>query len=470
MSPPSSGGSQQAAPIIPLDEATDKRAVVRTAAVSVVMPYQVYNGRLQHPDPIVRQFGGFRGPAIYRLMSQENLALSADMSQWEDRVNKAEQRIRPGLKDDPESEQMARDAISAFRGLQNANTINLWILRSRWYGFTAIGVAGWRKDQRSGILAPFDLYNVDPWMFKFGPNFEPYLLTQFDLTQGVPVKNDDFFFPRWGSLFTAYGESDLRDVYLECWFRQNLRELMLASIEIGARSIPFITVPDAMEEKEFDTFERKIGKVFKYYVLYKSSNVNKPEVTMPNQGVIANGAAGKSENESMRYIDGIISRKILGTQQTQDKTGGSRALEDTRMSIAQDKTPPVLQFADQQWTSGYLNRISEANWPNKDRTLWPRMESINAPQPLLPATMIAVSNLANQLRLKEITPLYARRMLVRCGSFDVDEADEMVASIVDPKTGEVNGKLSTAPAGPSTALPSQTVNETHVYGAEPNAT
>ncbi len=457
------GSPQQAAPIIPLDASSDKKAVVRTAAVSVVMPYAVYNGRLQHPDPIIRQFGGWRGPAIYRLMQQENLALSSDCSQWEDRVNKAEQRIRPGLKDDDMSEQMARDAKSCFRQLLNANVINLWILRCRWYGFTAIGVAGWEK--RGGIYAPFDLYNVDPWQFKRGPNYEAYLLTQYEM-QGHLVDPGDFFFPQWGSLYTAYGESDLRDVYLECWFRQNYRELMAVSVEVSGRYAPVVMVPDSMDGDEFKDFEKKLAKEYKHYVLFKSSSVNKPEFMNANQAIMANSAAGGSEERSLRYIDGLVSRKILGTQQTQDKTGGSRALEDTRMTIAQDKTPPVLQFVNQQWTSGYLDRISEANWPNKDRNLWPVMESINAPQPLLPATMVAVANLANQLRMKEISPRYAVIMLIRSGSFDVDEAEDMVESIVNRKTGEVSKMLSTAAPAPQAPVPSET-HVTHIHqGAE----
>jgi len=44
------------------------------------------------------------------------------------------------------SDQAAKDVRSIF---------------SRWYGFSAIGKAGWKKDPETGVIAPFDLYNVD---------------------------------------------------------------------------------------------------------------------------------------------------------------------------------------------------------------------------------------------------------------------------------------------------------------------
>jgi len=404
------------------------------------MPYAVYNGRLRHPDPVVQQFGGPKGPAIYRMMQQENLALSGACSQYEDRVNKAEQRVRPGIKGDAESEEMARLAAGAFDQLPNPNIITLWLIRAKWYGFMPIGVAGWEK--RNGVLAPFDLHNVDPWHFRFGPNFEPYLITQTDY-YGKPVPEGAFFFARWGSLFTAYGESDLRDVYLECWFRQNLRDLMLMSIEQGARMMPVYLLPDGMSEDEFNLFERKIAEKFKQYILIKSSTVSKPEIINSNQAIIANKAAGGSELEAIRYIDGLVDAKVLGTQQTKDKTSGSRAQEEVRLEIANDKIFPALEFVNKAWTAGYLDRISMANWPTRDRAKWPVMKSVYAPQNMTPQAAAAVLAIANQVRLKQITKLFAVHMLIRLGHFDADEADEMLDSMLDPKAG-----LSTDPAAP----------------------
>lgn len=414
--------------------------VARCAAVSVVMPWAVYNGRLAPPDPIQRQFGGWRGPAIYRSMQQENLALSGACSQYEDRVNKAEQRVRPGIKGDKESEEMARLAAGAFDQLLNPNIITLWLIRAKWYGFTPIGVAGWEK--RNGIFAPFDLYNVDPWHFRFGPNFEPYLLTQTDY-MGKPVPDGAFFFARWGSLFTAYGESDLRDTYPECWIRQNLRDLMLVSIEQGASMMPMFLLPESMDETEFNTFERELAAKFKQYILFKSSTVSKPERLDPNQTIIANKAAGGSELEAIRYIDGLVDAKILGTQQTKDKTSGSRAQEEVRLEIANDKIFPALQFVNKAWTRGYLDRISMANWATRDRAKWPVMQSIYAPQNMTADIAALVLQLGQQLRMKQITRLFAAHYLIRTGNFDSDEAEGMVDSMLDPEAG-----LSTAPSAP----------------------
>lgn len=429
-------GSNEAKPIrvAPVTEtAPDKKVVIRTAAVSMVMPYAVYNGRLTHPDPVLRQFGGQYGMAYYRLMMQENLGLSADCSQWEDRVNATDLIIRPG---DPESEmsvEMARDARRIHRQLQNTNIVNLWITRCRWYGVTAIGKAGWKKDPETGLLAPFDLYNIDPWRFKFGPNFEPFLLTDRSLSQGVPISPRSVFFARWGSSFTAYGESDLRDIYLSCWYTQNVTEMMLHSIEVFGRPIPWIEVGDSLQGPEFDAFEDDIALQYKYYVITRTPNA-KTSTTFPNMGALANGAVGRSELEFIRYHAGLISRKILGTQQTQDKVGGSRALEDTRMEIAGDKTPPAAEMRDKVWTEGYLNDISAVNWGNQPRRLWPIMESTVADADSLTAGQIdALARVGDQLRMNQVSETWAIEMLIRSG-FKEAKAERMVKSIVDSKT------------------------------------
>lgn len=429
-------GTSEAKPIEPIVEKKPDKVTIRTAAVSMVIPHAVWNGRLQHPDPVLRQFGGPYGMAFYRLMLQQDLSLSADCSQWEDRINAIDRVIKPGDPESDLSEQMAKDCRSVFRRLQNVNIINLWMLRCRWYGVTAIGKAGWKKDPGTGLYAPFDLYNIDPWRWKFGPNFEPYLLTQRNPWQGEPIPARSVHFSRWGSLFTAYGESDLRDVYLSCWYRQTVVELLLQSIEVLGRPIPWIEVGDSLQGAEFDDFETGIAKQYKFYVITRTPNA-RTSTTFPNLTAIANGGVGRSEIEFLRYHDGLIQRKILGSQQTQDKTGGSRALEESRIGIANDKTPPGSQLVDHSWTDGYLEDISLANWATQPRELWPVMDSdagdigkerLTGPQ------IVATATVANQLRLKQVTSKWAIETLVMAG-FDRPKAAEMVASMLDPKAG-----------------------------------
>lgn len=427
----------QTAPVV---EEEPNTVVVRTAAVSMVLPTQVWQGRLTNPDAVLRQFGGQYGIAFYRLMMQQNLGLSADCSQWEDRTNAEDPVIRAGDPDSEISRQMAKDCTRAYKRIPSSNIVNLWILRARWYGLGSFGKAGWKKV--GDVLAPLDVYNIDPWRWKFGPNFEPYLLTgknQYngDRTddRGVPWERS-VFFARWGSLFTAYGESDLRDVYLSCWYTQNVQEMLLQSIERLGRPIPWIEVGDGMSNEEFTAFEAAIALQYEHYVITQTPNAH-TQTTFPNITAVANGGIGKSEQDFIRYHAGLISRKILGSQQTQDKVGGSRALEETRLSIANDKTPPGLQLRDQAWTEGWLNDISLVNWPNQPREMWPVMDSDRGDhdaEPLSGAQLVALAQVAEQLRLKQITKTWAIKILVR-ERFRRLEAEEMVESMTDPKAG-----------------------------------
>jgi hypothetical protein len=439
-----SGSAPNVAPIAPAVERKPETTEVRTAAVSIVMPYAVWNGRLQHPDPVLRQFGQHYGVAFYRLMLQQNLSLSADCEQWEDRINSIDLRIRPG-DDSSMAETLAKDARAAFRKLNDVHIINTWIIRCKWYGVSSIGKAGWRKDPETGLLAPFDLYNIDPWRWKFGPNFEPYLLTQKNLYAGEPIPPRSVMFARWGSNFTAYGESVLRDVYLSCWYVQTVTELLMHSIEVLGRPIPWIEVGDQLQGDDFDTFEAGIKADYKYYVITRTPNAQ-TQTTFPNATVLANGGAGASELAFIRYHDGLIQRKIFGTQQTQDKTSGSRAMETVRDAIAEDKTPPAAQMRDQVWTNGYLEDIGLVNYPNQPRQMWPVMDSDvdTGRERLTGPQIIAMLSVSDKLRMNQVTREWAVELLVR-SEFDRTKAEMMVDSMLDPKSG-LSKEPAVAPA------------------------
>lgn len=407
--------------------------MVRTASVSVVTPYAVWNGRLQNPDSVLRQFGTWYGLAFYRLMLQQNLSLAADAQQWIDRINAIDRAIKPGDPDDDVSNQLADDVRSWWARVPNKKIVCEKILQCRLYGFTAIGKAGWRKDDATGLTAPFDLYDIPSWNIKFGPNGEEYLLTQRNMWMGDPIPPRSVMYARWGSIFTPYGESDLKDIYLSCWYIQNVQEMMLASIEVLGKPIPWIEVSDALQGQEFDDFEAGIAKQYKYYVITRTPNA-RTSTSFPNLNVLAAGGAGRSELEFIRYHSGLISRRVLGTQQTQDRTGGSRALEDTRMEIAHDKTPPGSQLLDETLTIGLLDDIGAVNYPDIPRTLWPRFDSdagdvgkdrVTGPQ------IVAVQSVADQLRMNQITDTWAIETLVMAG-YDRAKAEYMVESMTDP--------------------------------------
>jgi hypothetical protein len=225
------------------------------------------------------------------------------------------------------------------------------------------------------------------------------------------------------------------------------------SIEVLGRPIPWIEVGDQLQGEEFDAFEAGIAAQYKYYVITRTPNATQ-STSFPNAAVLANSAAGKSELDFIRYHDGLVQRKIHGTQQTQDKTSGSRGLEEVRNSIADDKTPPAAQNRDQVWTSGALEHIGEVNWPNQPRAIWPVMDSdvdcgkdrLTGPQ------VIAALAIAEKLRLRQITAMFAVELLVR-QDIDRQKAEKMVDSM--QTDGELSREVTSAPTPePKVAQPS----------------
>ena len=434
----------------PLIKQNGKTVEIRTASVAMVAPAAIWNGRLAHPSDVIRQRAGWRRTKFYRVMLEQNLRLSSDCAQWEDRVNANDLLIRPGDPDEEISRQMARDAKSYVERLPNIHAINTWMVRPRWYGFTSFGVAGWRKDDATGLLLPFDIYNIDPWLWEFGPNFEPYLITQngfvssrFDAS-GRPWE-ESVFFCRWGSNYTGYGQSDLDDVYLDCWTIEKVTEILLESIQRLSQPIVWIEVGSAFEgkeEKEFDEFEAGVKRQYgEHYVILKTPDAPN-NVTIPNLNVLANSAVGGSELGYLRYLDGRIQSRIHGTQQTQDQTSGSRSLETERLGVAGDKTPPGLQVRDQGWNLGVLARIGAVNYPNQPRQLWPVADCAAADaERLTGPQIIALRAVEEDIRLNNTTPEWAMATLELAG-FRSRRAEKMVESMFSKFGGVTSSPVS----------------------------
>lgn len=384
--------------------------------IKIVAPSSVFFGRLENRDEVLKQFGTWEGLAFYERMFRQFPTLFGVCSLWADHTNAIDRAIKPGDPNDETSKQMAADMRRLYRKIRDVHILNKKMLMGRFFGFAATGKADWRKDDETGLLAPAILYDIPQKYIKFGPDWEEYVLTELN-PYGYPIPPRTVFYYRWGSTFTPYGEGDLKYCYLPTWYIQNARQFGMQALEILGRPIPWVEVPDTIIGEEYDKLEKGIKAQYKYYVMTRTTSP-RMTVTFPSQNVLANGQAGGSELEYIRYHYGEIYICILGTQMTQDKTGGSRALESTRMDVISDKTPPGSQALDQAWTLGWANDIGEVNWPNQPRQLWPLFDSDTSQvnQSAGDAkTMSAAQDVMIKFAANQITQAAALRLLMLAG-------------------------------------------------------
>jgi hypothetical protein len=405
----------------------------RTVDIKIVAPGSSRNGRLENRDPVLAQHGGWGGICLYDRMERQNGYYAGAVNLFADRVCAIDRTWKAGDESEGKSREMRDKQFTLYKKLPGLHILNKKMVKGRFFGFAATGKADWRVDEETGIYAPHDVYDIPQRYLSFGPQGEVYRVA-WNRPLGELIEDQrSIFFYRWGSRFTPYGEGDAQLCYLPNWYMQTTREFGMGSLEILGRAIPWAEVPLELVGDEYEKFELGLSKQYKYYVITRSTT-NRTVISFPSSPIIAAGAAGKSELEFMRWYLGEIYVCVLGVQMTQDSSGGSRALESTRLEVISDKTPPASQALDQAWTSGYSDHIWEINEPNVPRAWYPLCESdaSSSATALSGAQITAIVDIGAALVRQEMTATYAEKAIQGAGLPET-WAKEMVKSMVEER-------------------------------------
>lgn len=387
------------------------------------------DGMIENPDEVLSSFGTWDGIGFYDRMLRQFTTLYAACQQRIDRV--PERKIVAGDPSNEASLAMARDAQRIWQLLPNRELIQRKLLHGMFYGFAAAEKV-YGRDPGTGLLGPIKLYDQPSRNFKFDEEGNADFLGRLSLTHGETVSPSQMMFFRWGSSWTPYGEGELKFVYVATWMIQTILDFGLQALEELGRPLPVYHVPSGMDPEERNELENAVSKNHKFYVMVPTSD-QKVSVEFPGISVTAGGAAGRAEFEAVRYLDGWIQRAILGTQQTQDRSGGSRALEEVRTSIVDDKTRQASDTLDACLTEQWLNDFGSLNWPNQPREMWPvfatdaeagQTQSLNGIQ------ASTAANLLLRLTAKHITASAAEQLITALGVTKT-QANEMVSSTID---------------------------------------
>lgn len=403
----------------------------RAIDIMVVSPTSTHAGRLENQDPVLKQHGGWEGILLYPRMFRQFPTLAGVCHLAADKDCAIDRSIKAGDDSEGKSRELADLSVKLYRKIRDLHILNKKMAMGRFFGFAATGLSDWRVDEETGLLAPHDLYDIPQQFVKFGPSGEPFALTAKEPYHGEPIPEESVFFYRWGSRFSPYGEGDLQDVYLTTWYIKQVRQFGMQALEILGRPIPWVEVPMSIVGDEFDQMEAGLRRQYKYFVITRT-NSNQTRVTFPTINVLANGAAGRSELEYIRFLYGEIYIRILGVQMTQDTSGGSRALESARLEVIGDKTPPASQARDQAWTDGWLHRVWAMNAPSVPRALWPRFDSdTSGGVSLNGAQITAVVTVGSMLALNQMSAVFAERTLQAAGIPAAWAADMVNATVAE---------------------------------------
>jgi len=248
---------------------------------------------------------------------------------------------------------------------------------------------------------------------------------------GLAIPDDALMRYQWGSSFTPWGEPDSSFCYLPLFYAQTARQLGMFNMETLGRPVPWVEVPenivDTENDKAFSRLEAALQAQYKFYVLTRTT-ANRYNVTFPTNAILANGSAGQSELKWMEHFYGEVYIYVLGVQLTQDKTGGSRALEDSRIEVIADKTPPGVQALATMWQGGFSDHIWRVNSPTTPQSLWPKWEAEITMDPIDGFCNAQAMQALLQFAMKQIPAVVAERSISSVG-FHPAYAAEMVAGM-----------------------------------------
>jgi len=345
-------------------------------------PLQAYFNRLHNPDPTLARFAGGEGFGLYYRIRRQITSIGGLVGQLVDGVMKRRPVVIAGDLSSEESVRVADDVRQIWDDIpRKAVALRKSVDTLVTCGFAPIELV-WGRDVRTGIVAPVGAMRPDgtrgPGLidrpaanFTFALDGSPKFLSVVDPIIGEAIEPLKFVFLQAGSLNTPWGESEFSDVYSAAWLYQQVQQMAVDAVEKYGRPTPHVLIPRGTTPEgvaEIDSFyTKKFGDYTRGF--YDGDKVT---VEYPAMPVAQAGMAGRSETELLRYFQTQIYIRLLRTPQTQDRTGGSRALEMTRAAITDLATLTYGDILCEGLQDGWMRPVCEINFPSLDPALRPR--------------------------------------------------------------------------------------------------
>jgi hypothetical protein len=400
----------------------------------------VQGGWIENPDEVLRQFGSYEGLKFYFRMIRQFAFLGSPIAQRIDPVLGIERTIVPGDSSSDVSIAMADAARRVWADVRNKEVVIRNLLLGQFVGFYPAEKV-WGIHSATNLLAPIELYDVPPQNVKFAPDGSPLILRDRSF-RAEPVETRKLMFFRWGTVSTPYGAGELKNIYLATWYMQVILDLGLKALErLGP--IPVVYQPrNPSNPNEADQVEEAVAEQFDFYLIIPT-NEDKPRVDMTGETIIANGTAGRAENEWLRYIENWIWNSLVNTTQTQDRGGaGNGKLEEQRRMLKSDKTAATSDALDGCLDDGWMRDLAEVNWSNQPHELWPRFKSDTtevSSDGLTAAQAEQADKVLLRLVANQMTEIAAQELLVGIG-FPRSRAAKMISDTIAKRD-----ELETAP-------------------------
>ncbi len=282
-----------------------------------------------------------------------------------------------GEQGDSESE-LARDIVqAAYEAIPERYVIEREQGRSAERGFAGaenifdVVQTGAAK----GFVSIVQMFNRPTKMFGFDARHRPYFIPH-GARKNDPVRIDDFkvTFSRQGSLHTRYGKGYAQRCYPTVFAIDKLFKQHLAAVERWSWLPVIVKHPISWTQRRRLEEGAALRRQWKNILLVPDASIESgTDVKTMTDGAYANAnATGTARMELIRVMTVALAHFVRGSMSTSGQDTGSNAKEATLDNAQLWKAPGDAAAREAMWNRGLIEPTMLANFPQMERSKWPR--------------------------------------------------------------------------------------------------
>ena len=358
-------------------EETAKSAPVINEVATIRTDIEVFPGwdlRLENPDVIIRTESHGKGLKLYDEVDRDAHAGSVLQTRYLAVVGKEWQIIpaasapKSGRPSSTSQEKVVADFVSSALENCNFDQARQEILQGILYGFYPCETM-WKP--QDGAIVIDKLICKHPRRFIFTPERELRLLTWTSFLTGETLPERKFFVFRYGDSDNPYGKGLGQRLFWPVWFKKNGIKFWMIYLEKFGAPTPVGKYPNGTGPEDKDTLLRALAAV------QTETGIAIPE-GMAIEFLEAKRSGSVDYKDFEAYMDGQISKAVLGQTASTEGTPGKLGNENNQAEVRQDILEADADLLDACLNETLIRWLVDYNFTV---TQYPKIKTLAAQKP-----------------------------------------------------------------------------------------
>lgn len=320
-----------------------------------------YINRLENPDPVLRTEARGKGLKLYDEVDRDAHAGSVLQTRYLSVVGK-EWNVEPakavpgrGRPASETREQKIADYVSEVFSNCNFDQARQEILQGILYGYYP-GEIMW--DYSEGDVWIKKVIAKHPRRFIFTPERELRLLTPQNMIEGEPVPDRKFIVFTYGSTDNPYGKGLGQKIWWPVWFKKHGIKFWITFSERFGTPTTVGKYPPGTGKEDQDKLLDAIKSI------QQETGIIIPEGMLIELLEAARKSTTDTYDQLCRFMDGQISKAVLGQTATTEGTPGKLGSEEAREQVRQDILKADADVLCELFNNTLIPWIVDYNFPD----------------------------------------------------------------------------------------------------------